>query len=53
MIGVAGLLSFAAGAAIACFAERFPAHVAALETCAGIMLIGGLALTGSAIPVIL
>jgi hypothetical protein len=53
VIGVAGLLSFAAGAAVAYLANRFPTHVAALETCAGIMLIGGLALAGCALPVIL
>ena len=53
MVGILGLLSVATGAVIACLAKRFPAHVEALETCAGALLLGGLALASSGLPVIL
>jgi hypothetical protein len=53
MIGAAGLLCVLLGAVIAYFAERFPAHVETLETGAGVLLIGGLALAGSALPIML
>ena len=41
MIGIAGLLSVMAGGVVAYVAERFPAHIEALETAAGVLLIGG------------
>jgi hypothetical protein len=50
MIGAAGLLSIATGAVVAYLSARFPAHIEALETCAGVLLIGGLALAGCALP---
>ena len=53
MIGALSLLSVIAGASVAYCADRFPAHVEALETSAGALLIGGLALLGSALPTIL
>jgi hypothetical protein len=53
MIAAAGLLSVFVGAGVAYVAERFPAYVEALETGAGVLLIGGLALTGYALPVLL
>lgn len=53
MIAALSLLSVIAGAASAYFAERFPVHVEALETGAGVLLIGGLALLGSALPAVL
>jgi hypothetical protein len=53
MIGALSLLSVIAGAAVAYYANRFPAHVEALETSAGALLIGGLALLGSALPTVL
>ena len=53
MIGALGMFSVLNGAVVAYLAERFPAHAEALRTCAGIMLIGGLALSGYALPVIL
>jgi hypothetical protein len=34
-------------------ADRFPEHIEALETGAGILLIGGLALLGSGLPQII
>jgi hypothetical protein len=42
-----GLTAFAVGAAIAGSARRFPARQRALELCAGILLVGGLALLGA------
>jgi hypothetical protein len=53
MAGVLSLMSVVLGAAIAYVADRFPAHVEALETSAGALLIGGLALLGYALPTIL
>jgi hypothetical protein len=53
MIGAVGLLSVILGGVVAYLSERFPAHVEALETGAGVLLIGGLALTGYALPVML
>ena len=53
MIGAVGLLSVIVGAVAAYLAERFPAHIEAVETGAGVLLIGGFALTGYALPVIL
>lgn len=53
MVGAASLMSVVIGAAIAYFADRFPTHGEALETSAGALLIGGLALLGSALPTIL
>ena len=53
MVGALSLISVVTGAAIAYVAERFPAHAETLETSAGGLLIGGLALLGSALPAIL
>lgn len=53
MFGALSFLSVTAGAAIAYFADCFPAKVEMLETGAGVLLIGGLALIGSALPAIL
>ncbi len=53
MIGIVSLISVMAGAAAAYLAERLPTRVEAIETGAGFLLIGGLALLGSALPVIL
>jgi len=53
MLGAVGMIIAALGACIACMAERFPAHVEALETGAGFLLIGGFALTGCALPTLL
>ena len=50
MVGTLGLLSMAAGAATAYVARSWPAYIAAIETAAGVLLIGGLALTGYALP---
>jgi hypothetical protein len=49
MMGVGGLLSVMVGAVVACAADRFPAHVEALETVAGIMVLGGFAVAGYAL----
>jgi hypothetical protein len=53
MIAAMGLLSVLVGAAVAYMAQQFPPHVETLETGAGFLLIGGFALTGWALPVIL
>ena len=43
--------SVTVGAVVGLIADRFPVHVVALETGAGILLIGGFALTSSPLPV--
>jgi hypothetical protein len=53
VIGILSLLSVMSGAAIAYLAKRFPAHIELLETSAGALLLGGLALASSGLPVIL
>ena len=53
VIGILSLLSVISGCAIAYLAKRFPAHIELLETGAGALLLGGLALASSALPVIL
>lgn len=52
LASMVSLISVVFGAMIAYVADRFPAHTEALETGAGILLIGGLALLGSALPII-
>ena len=53
VVGILGLLSVVTGAVIACLANRFPAHIEAIETGAGALLLGGLALASCGLPVIL
>jgi hypothetical protein len=53
MLAMISLLTVMLGAATAAVAGRFPPHVEALETGAGVLLIGGLALLGTALPVML
>ncbi len=53
MLAFVSLISVLAGGATACCAERFPAYTEALETVAGVLLIGGLALLGSGLPLAL
>jgi hypothetical protein len=53
VIGILSLLSVMSGSAIAYLAKRFPAHIELLETSAGALLLGGLALASSGLPVIL
>ena len=53
MVGILGLLTIMTGAAVAYLAERFPAHIEVLETGAGALLIGGLALASCGLPVII
>lgn len=50
MLGLLSLTSVSLGAAAAYYAGRFPEHIEAIETGAGALLIGGLALLGSALP---
>jgi hypothetical protein len=53
VVALLGLLSVMTGAVVAYLAERFPAHIEALETGAGALLLGGLALASYGLPVIL
>ncbi len=52
LAGISSLI-VVAGTALAQVAQRIPARTETLETIAGFMLIGGLALIGSALPVLL
>jgi hypothetical protein len=51
MLAAIDALSLVLGATIATLAARFPARTELLETCAGVLLIGGLLVAGSALPV--
>lgn len=53
MVGILGLLSVMTGTVVAYLAKRFPAHIELLETGAGALLIGGLALASCGLPVII
>jgi hypothetical protein len=53
VVGILGLLSVMTGAVVAYLAKRFPAHIEALETGAGALLLCGLALASCGLPVIL
>jgi len=53
VVGILGMLSVVTGAAIAYLAKRFPAHIEALETGAGALLLGGLALASCGLPIII
>jgi hypothetical protein len=53
VIGIVSLLSVMSGTTIAYLAERFPAHIELMETGAGALLLGGLALASCGLPVIL
>ena len=53
MVGLLGLLSVMTGVVVAYLAKRFPAHIEALETGAGALLLGGLALASCGLPVLI
>jgi hypothetical protein len=53
MIGATGLLVVVIGSVVACLARRFPVHTETVETVAGFMLLGGFALMGCALPVMI
>ncbi len=53
MLGVAGLLSVVAGGVVAYVSPRYPAHIEALETATGFLLIAGFALAACGLPTIL
>jgi hypothetical protein len=52
MLGAASLICIVLGSPGAIAAQRFPAYTAAIETGAGILFIGGVALAGSLLPVL-
>jgi hypothetical protein len=49
MIGVVGLFSVVVGAIAAYAADRYPAYIEALETAAGLLVLGGFAVAGYAL----
>jgi hypothetical protein len=53
MLGVAGVFGVMAGTASSFFARWLPAHAEAVQTAAGMLLLGGFALMGWAMPVML
>jgi hypothetical protein len=53
MVGAAGLLIATIGSVVACISKRFPANTEAVETTAGFLLLGGFALIGCALPVMI
>jgi hypothetical protein len=53
MIAICSLTSLILGGTIAAVSERYPDHVATLETVAGTLLIGGLGLIGAGLPVLI
>jgi hypothetical protein len=53
MIAAISAISFVLGATVAYVANGYPDYLAAIETVAGILLIGGLALLGYALEAIL
>jgi hypothetical protein len=53
MLGVVSFISVVLGAAAAGMAHRFPAHIEAIETGAGVLFVGGIALAGALLPVVL
>jgi len=53
VVGILGMLSVVTSAVVAYLAKRFPAHIEALETGAGALLLGGLALASCGLPVLI
>jgi hypothetical protein len=51
MLAVAGLLSVITGVVAAGLGRRWPPHAQTIETAAGALLLGGFALVGCAMPV--
>jgi hypothetical protein len=49
MIGVTGLFSVVIGAIVAYASDRHPSHIEALETVAGLLVLGGFAAAGYAL----
>jgi hypothetical protein len=53
LIAAVGLLVATIGAVVACTAKRFPAHTETVARVAGFLLLGGFALIGCALPVMI
>ncbi len=53
MLGIAGLLGVVAGGALAYFAEHLSAQTELIETAGGVLILGGFALAGYAMPAII
>ena len=52
MVFTIGVVSVVSGAMLACQTQRYPAYVRLLEIGAGFLLIGGLALSSCALPIV-
>ena len=53
MTGIISVIGIGLGSAASCVARRFPMHIEAIETAAGFLLIGGLALLGATFPAVI
>jgi hypothetical protein len=53
MVGAAGLFIVTIGSVVACLSKRFAANTEMVETVAGFLLLGGFALIGCALPVMI
>jgi hypothetical protein len=53
MVGAAGLLIVTIGSVVACLSKRFPAKAETVQTFAGYLLLGGFALIGCALPIMI
>jgi hypothetical protein len=53
MLSLAGLVIVMFGGVTAYIAERFPAHIETLQTAGGLLLIGGFALVGCDLPIMI
>jgi hypothetical protein len=51
VIAICTLVSLVLGATTAVISERYPDHLEALETAAGVLLVGGLGLIGAGLPI--
>jgi hypothetical protein len=52
MVSAVSFFTVAAGTAMARLSQRFPARIETLETVAGILLLGGFAAIGCALPML-
>jgi hypothetical protein len=53
MVGAAGLVIVTIGSVVACLSKRIPGNTQTVETVAGFLLLGGFALVGCALPVMI
>jgi hypothetical protein len=53
MIGIVGLFSVMMGAIVAYASNRYPSHIEALETAAGLLVLGGFSAAGYALSTLI